>query len=135
MNPNPADTAIAQRANHRCEYCKAPEVVFNFPFEVEHIVPLSRQGSNNEANLALACRSCNLRKGNRISGVSSSSQTEVCFFHPRVEQWDEHFQVNHVSGAILGRTLVGAVTVEYLAMNSPVQVTARQLWIRLGLFP
>ncbi len=132
---NPAYTAIAQRANHRCEYCKAPAVVFNFPFEVEHIVPLSRQGSNNEANLALACRSCNLRKGNRISGVSSSSQTEVRFFHPRVDQWDEHFPVNLVSGAILGRTLVGAVTVEYLAMNSPVQVTARQLWIRLGLFP
>lgn len=82
---NPAYTAIAQRASHRCEYCKAPEVVFNFPFEVEHIVPLSRQGSNNEANLALACRSCNLRKGNRINGVSASSQTEVRFFHPRVD--------------------------------------------------
>lgn len=45
---NPYYTAIAQRANHRCEYCKAPEVVFNFPFEVEHIVPLSRQGSDIE---------------------------------------------------------------------------------------
>jgi len=39
--------AIAQRANHRCEYCKAPEVVFNFPFEVEHIIPLSQKGSND----------------------------------------------------------------------------------------
>jgi hypothetical protein len=26
---NPDYRAIAQRANHRCEYCKAPEVVFN----------------------------------------------------------------------------------------------------------
>lgn len=77
---NPHYTAIAQRANHRCEYCKAPEVVFNFPFEVEHIVPLSRQGSNHEANLALACRSCNLRKGNRIIGVASNYNTEVRFF-------------------------------------------------------
>ncbi|MBW4621300.1 MAG: HNH endonuclease [Cyanosarcina radialis HA8281-LM2] len=51
---NPYYTAIAQRANHRCEYCKPPEVVFNFPFEVEHIIPLSWQGSNDEANLALA---------------------------------------------------------------------------------
>lgn len=106
---NPYYTAIAQRANHRCEYCKAPEVVFNFPFEVEHIVPLSRQGSNDEANLALACRSCNLRKGNRISGVSSSSNVEVRFFHPREDQWGEHFQVNVESG----------------------EVAARQLWIRL----
>lgn len=50
---NPYYTAIAQRANHRCEYCKAPKVVFNFPFEVEHIVPLSRQGSNDESYRAL----------------------------------------------------------------------------------
>ncbi|PSB09574.1 hypothetical protein C7B61_03980 [filamentous cyanobacterium CCP1] len=49
---------MAQRVNYRCEYCQAPEAVFNFPFEVEHIVPLSRQGSNDEANLALVCHSC-----------------------------------------------------------------------------
>jgi hypothetical protein len=132
---NPYYTAIAQRANHRCEYCKAPEVVFNFPLEVEHIVPLSRQGSDDEANLALACRSCNLRKGNRISGMSSSSNVEVRFFNPREDQWGDHFQVSVESGEVVGRTPVGEVTVEYLEMNSPAQVGARQLWIRLGLFP
>jgi HNH endonuclease len=46
--------AIAQRANYRCEYCHAPELVFNFPFEVEHIIPLFRQGTNEDQNLALA---------------------------------------------------------------------------------
>jgi HNH endonuclease len=132
---NPYYTAIAQRANHHCEYCKAPEVVFNFPFEVEHIVPLSRQGLNDEANLALACRSCNLHKGNRISVLSSDPSGEVRFFHPREDQWDEHFQVKVESGEIVGMTLVGKVTVEYLEMNSSAQVAARQLWIRLGLFP
>jgi len=30
-------TLVADRAAHRCEYCHAPELVFNFPFEVEHI--------------------------------------------------------------------------------------------------
>ncbi|MCC5618360.1 hypothetical protein LC605_25405 [Nostoc sp. CHAB 5836] len=39
--------AIAQRASHRCEYCQAPELIFNFPFEVEHIIPLSRQSMEN----------------------------------------------------------------------------------------
>ncbi|WP_442938571.1 hypothetical protein [Nostoc sp.] len=28
--------------------------MFNFPFEVEHIIPLSRQDKNDEANLTLA---------------------------------------------------------------------------------
>jgi len=132
---NPYYTEVAQRASHRCEYCKAPEVVFNFPFEVEHIVPLSRQGSNDEANLALACRSCNLRKGNRIGGESPRSNAEVRFFQPREDLWSEHFQVILESGEIVGITLVGEVTVEYLAMNSSAQVAARQLWIRLGVFP
>ncbi|MEH2125936.1 HNH endonuclease [Nostoc sp.] len=132
---NPYYTEIAERANHRCEYCQAPEVVFNFPFEVEHIIPISRQGANNKANLALACRSCNLRKGTRISGTLPDSNTEVRLFHPRENQWSEHFQVDVESGKIRGMTPVGEVTVEYLAMNSPAQVAARQLWIRLGLFP
>jgi len=132
---NPYYTAIAQRANHRCEYCKAPEVVFNFPFEVEHIVPLSRQGSDDDANLALACRSCNLRKGNRISGLASRSNVEARFFHPRKDYWDEHFQINVESGEVVGVTPIGEVTVEYLEMNSSAQVAARQLWIRLNLFP
>ncbi len=86
---NPYYTAIAQRANHRCEYCHAPELLF----------------------------------------------TEVHFFHPRQDHWSEHFQVDTESGRIMGVTSAGKVTVEYLAMNSSSQVAARQLWIRLGLFP
>ena len=132
---NPHYVKIAKRANHRWEYCKAPKVVFNFPFEVEHIIPLSRQGTNDETNLALACRSCNLRKGDRISGIISSSSESVRFFHPRTDWWSEHFQVNVEFGKIMGITPVGEVTVEYLDMNSSTQVAARQLWIRLGLFP
>jgi HNH endonuclease len=132
---NPFYTLVAARANHRCEYCQAPELVFNFPFEVEHIIPLSRQGTNDEMNLALACRSCNLRKGTRTSGAMLDSSTEVHFFHPRENRWSEHFQIDTNSGKIIGISAVGKVTVEFLEMNSSSQVTARQLWIRLDLFP
>jgi hypothetical protein len=127
---NPYYAAVAQRANHRCEYCMAPEVVFNFPFEVEHIVPFSRQGSDDDSNLALACRSCNLRKGNRISGLPPCSNIEARFFHPRKELWNDHFQINVESGKVVGITLIGEVTVEHLEMNSPAQVSARKLLTR-----
>ncbi|NMF59408.1 HNH endonuclease [Pseudanabaena yagii] len=132
---NPYYSAIAERANHRCEYCHAPELVFNFPFEVEHIIPLSQQGTNDESNLALACRSCNLRKGTRISGIDNDSNGEVQFFHPRQNLWDEHFQIDTETGMVMEITAVGKVTVENLKMNSAAQVAARKLWIRLGLFP
>ncbi len=47
---NPRYVQVALRAGHRCEYCHAPEVVFNFPFEVEHIIPVSRCGLDTESN-------------------------------------------------------------------------------------
>jgi hypothetical protein len=131
---NPRYTAIAERANHRCEYCHAPELIFNFPFEVEHIIPLSRQGTDEELNLALACRSCNLRIGNRISGIFPDVSTQVPFFHPRQDRWNQHFQVD-ANGIINGITIIGKVTVENLEMNSASQVAARKLWIQLDLFP
>ncbi|MBV9389593.1 MAG: HNH endonuclease [Chroococcidiopsidaceae cyanobacterium CP_BM_ER_R8_30] len=132
---NPYYTVVADRATHRCEYCHAPEFVFNFPFEVEHIIPLYRQGADDESNLALACRSCNLRKGTRISGINSNSNTKIRFFHPRQDRWNEHFQVDVESGMVVGITSIGRVTVKCLEMNSFSQVAARQLWIRLRLFP
>lgn len=44
---NPFYTLVADRAAHRCEYCHDPELVFNFPFEVEHIIPVYRGESND----------------------------------------------------------------------------------------
>jgi hypothetical protein len=51
---NPHYSRAAERAGHRCEYCQAPEAIFNFPFEVEHILPPGRGGTDDESNLALS---------------------------------------------------------------------------------
>jgi hypothetical protein len=45
--------------------------------EVEHIIPKTRGGSNRISNLTLACKKCNLKKGN---------QTAEEFFHPFVQE-------------------------------------------------
>lgn len=132
---NPFYSRVADRAGHRCEYCRAPEVIFNFPFEIEHITPLSRQGTSSEENLTLSCRSCNLRKGTRVKSTDVDSETEVDLFHPRRDVWDEHFEANLQTGVIEGFTLTGRVTVAALEINSVAQISARQFWIRLGLFP
>jgi 5-methylcytosine-specific restriction endonuclease McrA len=65
---NPLYPAVAERAGHRCEYCHAPEQIFNFTFEVEHIHPRASGGGNNPENLALACESCNLHKAMATTG-------------------------------------------------------------------
>ena len=57
---------------YRCAYCSKTDV----PFEIDHIRPRSRSGSNRISNLALACHGCNTAKGN---------QTAHEFGHPEVE--------------------------------------------------
>jgi hypothetical protein len=133
MNPHYAEVAL--RAGHRCEYCHAPEAVFNFPFEVEHIVPFSRHGIDAQTNWALACRSCNLHKASHLSGIDTKSQAEVRLFSPREDRWDEHFQADSESGKIKGLTSVGRASLARLEINSEAQVAARRQWMRLGLFP
>lgn len=132
---NPRYSLVATRAGHRCEYCRAPELVFNFPFEIEHITPLAHNGADEEFNWALACRSCNLRKGTHSGGIDPDEDVEVRLYHPRQDEWAEHFQVNTEVSEIQGRTPVGRATIERLRMNSGAQVNARREWMRLGLYP
>jgi hypothetical protein len=131
---NPRYAAVARRAGHRCEYCRAPEAIFNFPFEVEHIFPIARGGADDEANLALACRACNLFKADHLNEWDDETTAEVPLFQPRTARWDEHFRPDRDSGELIGLTPTGRATVHQLNVNDAVQVQARQLWIRLRLF-
>ena len=126
---------VADRAGHRCEYCGAPEAVFNFPFEVEHVVPVSHGGPTEPGNLALACRSCNLRKAASVGGIDPDGGTQVRLFNPRHDRWADNFRFDTDRGEIVGLSPMGRATVHRLAMNSEAQRTARRQWARLGLFP
>ena len=130
---NRSYSSVAARARHRCEYCQAPEAVFNFPFEVEHIVP-GQSGLPLEANLALACRSCNLFKTDCTQAVDPETNQIVRLYHPRTDRWDEHFRLLP-SAELVGRTTIARATIAQLRLNAEAQVAARQLWILLGVYP
>lgn len=130
---NPHYPLVSARARHVCEYCRAPEIVFNLPFEVEHIRPLARGGESGDENLALSCRSCNLYKADFVEAVDELRQQEVSLFNPRRDAWGEHFSIVEESGEILGLTACGRATVSRLRMNGEPQVAARRQWLRLGL--
>lgn len=132
---NPHYSFVAKRAHHCCEYCHAPEVIFNFPFEVEHVIPATLGGVEDESNLALSCRSCNLRKSDHLEAFDSESESSVPLFHPRRSIWTDHFRVDIDTGAIVGTTPTGRATIEGLRMNAPTQLMARRHWMKLGLFP
>ena len=54
--------AVYARDGHRCVECDAAE-----DLTLDHIIPWSKGGPDTEDNLRVLCRSCNSRKGARIS--------------------------------------------------------------------
>jgi hypothetical protein len=53
---------VLERDGNACTYCGTDKQL-----EGDHVVPLSRGGSNVFANLATACRRCNLSKGSKTA--------------------------------------------------------------------
>ena len=49
---------VLWKFNHQCVYCGTKEA----KFELDHVIPKSRGGSDRVSNLVLACRSCNQAK-------------------------------------------------------------------------
>lgn len=55
---------VMKRDRFTCTYCGKPGT--DVELQVDHIIPVSKGGSNHIANLTTACRYCNQSKGNRI---------------------------------------------------------------------
>ena len=102
-------------------------------FHAEHIIPTSRGGDSHLDNLALACPACNLRKANRVSFKFEGSDKETELFHPRRQQWSEHFAWRGYE--ILGLTSVGQATIAALELNQERRRTIRRAEASFGLYP
>lgn len=55
-------TQLLHNLSWCCFWCKQPVVQYH----IDHIVPLSRGGSNAASNITIACPQCNLRKRNKL---------------------------------------------------------------------
>ena len=53
---------LLEKWGRECAYCGAE----NTPYEIDHIHPRSKGGSNRVSNLTLACHECNQKKGNLL---------------------------------------------------------------------
>lgn len=57
-------------ADPRCHWCRA-ELELEAS-TVDHVIPLSRGGSNRDDNVVLACQPCNQRRGNALPGSEAA---------------------------------------------------------------
>jgi HNH endonuclease len=125
---------VVGRAGNCCEYCQLPAQLQVGGFEVDQILPRSRGGLTEMANLALACPHCNARKWAHMDGDDPESGQTVALFNPRTQRWIDHFQWSEQHPfEIVGITAHGRVTVARLQMNHPDLVSIRRLLAALSL--
>ena len=62
------NTFLFARDDYQCQYCgrKANELKPRESLTRDHLIPMSRGGTNEWSNVVTACSSCNTRKANRM---------------------------------------------------------------------
>ena len=86
------NTFLFARDRYRCQYCgrTAADLKPRESLTRDHLLPLSRGGTNDWTNVVTACSPCNTRKGNRMP--------EEIGMHPLVPPVEPHFV--HLSWAV-----------------------------------
>jgi hypothetical protein len=126
---------VQERAQNLCEYCRIPLAFAVQPFVVEHIVPVSRGGTNHLSNLACSCGGCNGHKYNKIEATDPVNGDLVPLFNPRNQRWQEHFVWSDDYVLVLGITPTGRATVEALGLNRAGLCNLRRLLFGVGKHP
>ncbi|HWA15214.1 MAG TPA: HNH endonuclease [Gemmatimonadales bacterium] len=88
------------RDHYSCQYClrNQAELRHRECLTRDHLVPISRGGTNEWTNVVTACSTCNTRKGNRLP--------EECGMHPHTHPHEPHFV--HLSWAVRRLTTIQA---------------------------
>ncbi|MGL5832071.1 MAG: HNH endonuclease [Waterburya sp.] len=131
---------VRERANYLCEYCHSSEEASAARFDIDHIIPRSLDGSDEQSNLALACQRCNGYRYNFTTGVDPQTQSTISIFNPRQQKWSKHFVWSADGIKIIGVTPIGRATCHRLDLNDEnhnqgwIQ-KARRFWIKGGWHP
>jgi hypothetical protein len=104
--------------------------------EIEHILPISQGGTDDESNLWLSCPLCNRHKADRTSARDPETGAVVALFDPRQQPWSEHFRWSQDGIHVLGLTPVGRATVAALHLaDDPEALVVRSYWVQAGWHP
>jgi hypothetical protein len=123
-------------AGNRCGYCLSPQRLVMARLELEHIIPKSKGGTDDELNLWLSCPLCNRYKADRTRARDPESGEDAPLFDPRRQVWSQHFRWSADGLRIIGQTNVGRATVAALHLDDdPDALIVRAYWIVAGWHP
>jgi hypothetical protein len=104
--------------------------------QIEHIVPVAKGGSSEEANLWLACPICNSHKSDKTQASDPITKKIVPLFNPRTQDWHVHFEWSKDGIQMIGKTPVGRATIIALKLNDDADaVIVRLHWVQAGWHP
>jgi 5-methylcytosine-specific restriction endonuclease McrA len=75
---------IYEHQSHQCFYCKGD--LDEIGWHLDHLVPVSKGGTNDPANIVLACRRCNNAKND------STAQEYLDWLAGVVARWPELYK-------------------------------------------
>lgn len=126
---------VQASAQNQCGYCLSQQQYILGTLEIDHLVPRSQGGTDEEENLWLACSLCNGFKASQTYGLDPVTRRRLRLFNPRVQKWSRHFVWTEDGTQIVGYTACGRATVVALRLNNPIAVKVREAWVMVGWHP
>lgn len=133
--PDAIKQLVRERANNRCEYCLSHQQYIMGRLQIDHVIPSSKNGTDDEDNLCLACELCNQHKWTKTEGFDLDLGKQVPLYNPRIDRWESHFEWTDDGEELTGLTACGRATIEALNMNSQLAKIVRRNWIMAGWHP
>lgn len=124
---------VYERAEGHCEYCLLAVRYAYFPYEVDHIIAEKHGGQTDADNLCLSCFECNRYKGSDLASYDQDTGEIVRLFHPRQDQWIDHFRLE--AEYLVPLTTIGRVTVKLLQLNKYERLLERAELVATGKYP
>jgi 5-methylcytosine-specific restriction endonuclease McrA len=110
--------AVIALSQGYCEYCVVPSDYSTDFFNFDHIQPTSQNGTSELDNLARSCGICNGYKHDKTKAFDPLTKETCRLFHPRQDNWKDHFEWSKDSLKIIGKTAIGRTTVDLLPSQS-----------------
>lgn len=124
---------VIRRALGVCEYCLIHQDDAHFTYQVDHIISRKHRGPTTSANLALACLRCNVAKGSDVGAFVGRPPQLIRFYHPRKDQWADHFRLRGVR--IVPLTEIGEATVQLFDLNGSDRLLLRRALAKARRYP
>jgi hypothetical protein len=127
--------AIIALSKDYCEYCIIPAAFATDFYSFDHIIPVCKNGESVLENLARSCSICNGLKQGKTTHLDPFSQQICRLYHPRQDNWDDHFQWSIDELQLIGKTAIGNTTIALLQLNRSNAINLRKLLKMVGLHP